>query len=160
MWYKSCLNCSKYKNQKYFIWAAFNINSVFYYEIRNVPYNTERFSTFINEFLAKLAQAGIANCIIKPGSTAKIDSADHKLLFLPPYSPFLYPIENMFNQWKGHVKSAGPGNETELLDSIKGAMELITPNNCINCYNHIILHFQVSFARPLAANEINCKGLY
>ncbi|KII62051.1 hypothetical protein RF11_14466 [Thelohanellus kitauei] len=44
--------------------AALSINSLFYYEIRNVPYNTEIFSVYIDEFQAKLAQDGISNGIV------------------------------------------------------------------------------------------------
>jgi len=34
-----------------------------------------------------------------------IISHGHNPLFLPPYSPFLNPIGNMFNQWKHWIKS-------------------------------------------------------
>ena len=28
----------------------------------------------------------------------------HELVFLPPYSPFLNPIEHTFSTWKAHIR--------------------------------------------------------
>jgi transposase len=33
-----------------------------------------------------------------------IESKGHVLLFIPPYSPFLNPIENLFSKWKQLVE--------------------------------------------------------
>ncbi len=49
----------------------------------------------------------------------KFLGAGHRIMFLPPYSPFLNPIENVFAQWKQNVRSTRNSNETELLTILK-----------------------------------------
>ena len=39
---------------------------------------------------------------------------DYRLLYLPPYSPFLNPIKNMFGKLKENIRRSRPSNETEL----------------------------------------------
>ena len=34
----------------------------------------------------------------------------HIIIFLPPYSPFLNPIENMFSKWKQVIRAKRPAN--------------------------------------------------
>ena len=43
-----------------------------------------------------------------------IENRGNRLLLLPPYSPFLNPIENMFSKWKPHIRQARPENEAVL----------------------------------------------
>lgn len=40
-----------------------------------------------------------------------IESKGHTTKYLPTYSPFLNPIENMFSQIKFAIKSIGPRNQ-------------------------------------------------
>jgi transposase len=50
-------------------------------------------------------------------------------LFFPPYSPFLNPIENLFNQWKNLIKRSEPQNEDQLYEAVENSSEKITPEN-------------------------------
>lgn len=47
-----------------------------------------------------------------------MESINFSFLFLPAYSPFLNPIENMFSKWKNITRRATPQNENELLSAI------------------------------------------
>ena len=40
------------------------------------------------------------------------------ILYLPPYSPFLNPIENVFSKWKNYIASSNALNEEQLMNSI------------------------------------------
>ena len=71
------------------------------------------------------------------GVKALIEGAGHNLLFLPPHSPFLNPIENAFNQWKNLVKCSQPTNEAELLTSIHESWRAITTTQCRNYYDNM-----------------------
>jgi transposase len=51
------------------------------------------------------------------------EAHDHFAVFLPPYSPFLNPIEALFNQWKQLIKRAQPTNENELYEAVPTASE-------------------------------------
>lgn len=46
----------------------------------------------------------------------EIEKAEHKLEFLPPYSSFLNPIDNVFSKWKGAVKGGNPKDKEELMN--------------------------------------------
>jgi transposase len=50
-----------------------------------------------------------------------VELSSFKLLYLPPYSPFLNPKENLLSKWKEIVKRAAPKNEFELMDEITRA---------------------------------------
>jgi transposase len=58
-----------------------------------------------------------------------IRSYGHKAVFLLPYSLFLNPIENLFNQWKNLIKRSEPQNEDQLYEAVHNASEKITPEN-------------------------------
>lgn len=47
-------------------------------------------------------------------------------MFLPPYSPFLNPIENMFSKWKEHVRRGNPENEQNLMQLIEDGACLVS----------------------------------
>ncbi|MCP5019015.1 MAG: hypothetical protein GY938_27610 [Ketobacter sp.] len=42
----------------------------------------------------------------------------HIVEFLPPYSPFLNPIENVFSKWKNIVERDRNSSEDKLIESI------------------------------------------
>ncbi|KAA1095848.1 hypothetical protein PGTUg99_050033 [Puccinia graminis f. sp. tritici] len=60
-----------------------------------------------------------------------------KLEFLPPYSPFLNPIEYSFHSIKSYVRSKEPPNRMALVEEIKqGIEESITPEKSRNFFSH------------------------
>jgi transposase len=62
----------------------------------------------------------------------------HAYDFIPPYSPFLNPIENMFSQWKQKVKSCRPNNEKELMEMIDSSFDTISPEDCAGYYRRLL----------------------
>ncbi|CEG80322.1 hypothetical protein RMATCC62417_14677 [Rhizopus microsporus] len=63
------------------------------------------------------------------------DSRGYKPLFMPPYSPFLNPIEEYWSKIKKHVK-----RNSLLLDTltfrIKAACETVTTDDCLDWIRH------------------------
>jgi transposase len=59
-------------------------------------------------------------------------------MFLPPYSPFLNPIENMFSKWKESVRRSRPTNETELMQLIESGATMITESDCESYFRHML----------------------
>ena len=47
-----------------------------------------------------------------------VGSTRHEIKYLPPYSPFLNPIQECFSKWKGFVIALNVWNEEELLEAI------------------------------------------
>jgi hypothetical protein len=110
---RAVLNVPALRNRNISVCCATSRHGTFLYRKQDRPFNTETFSAYINELLAKLEHDGINNAILvldnvpfhKPLVTReKVEATGHTLVFLPPYSPFLNPIENMFSQWKDSVK--------------------------------------------------------
>lgn len=69
-----------------------------------------------------------------------LSSTNFEIVFLPPYSPFLNPIENFFSKWKRSVRSSLPSNEEELITAIDEASLTIT--YCRNVLNYINMSLQ------------------
>jgi transposase len=118
-------------------------NGTFLFRKQGCPFNRESFLEYVNDLLRKFLENGITNAILVMDNVPfhkcreireKISEAGHSLLLLPPYSPFLNPIENMFAQWKEKVKRENPRSEEELLELIDRKFEEITPVNCRNYY--------------------------
>ena len=57
--------------------------------------------------------------------------------FLPPYSPFLNPIEYSFHSIKAYVRSKEPPNRAALVSEIKNAItSAITPEKSKSFFDH------------------------
>jgi transposase len=74
-----------------------------------------------------------------PAVRARIESAGAQLLYLPPYSPDLNPIEKAWAKLKQLLRSAQARSKEMLEQAIADALQLITPENakawfrlCIN----------------------------
>ena len=126
--------------------AAYNIESMFSFEVEERPYNTIKFLAFIESILVKFREQSIISDILVMDNVAfhhsncvraLIEGSGHRLVFLPAYSPFLNPIENVFNQWKYFVKQSQPSNENELLRVIEAGCRIITPEHCRNYFNNM-----------------------
>ena len=66
-----------------------------------------------------------------------IEERRHNVFYLPPYSPFLDPIENLFSQWKGKVRREEPNDENELYDTVHKTSEEISSDNCLNYFRNM-----------------------
>jgi transposase len=67
-------------------------------------------------------------------------SRNIRMIYLPPYSPFLNPIENLFSKWKGIVKSELVSNEEELLARINTASIEITESDCDGYFRNMLCY--------------------
>ncbi|KII63231.1 hypothetical protein RF11_07912 [Thelohanellus kitauei] len=61
-----------------------------------------------------------------------ITAMGHEFFYLPPNSPFLNPIENMFSQWKSIVRSFRPNSQNDLMNQIQATTNEITAQNWTN----------------------------
>lgn len=65
---------------------------------------------------------------------AVIEAAGAKLLFLPPYSPDLNPIENAFSKLKALLRKAAARSVEQLWKAIAQAIDTFTPSECANYF--------------------------
>ncbi len=64
------------------------------------------------------------------GVREAIEAAGARLLYLPPYSPDLNPVEPMWSKIKQILRSHAPRTEAELLQAAKTAFEAISTADC------------------------------
>lgn len=72
------------------------------------------------------------------GLLQTIESENLEVLYLPPYSPFLNPIENAFSKWKNYVIRAGSRNESELKIQIETGFLTISQTDCDGYYRKML----------------------
>lgn len=65
---------------------------------------------------------------------ALVSAADARLVYLPPYSPDLNPIENAFAKLKALLRKAAARTIAALEAAIAAAIDALTPEECINFF--------------------------
>lgn len=84
-------------------------------------------SIVIMDNLAAHKVAGVREAIEACGAT---------LLYLPPYSPDLNPIENAFAKLKAHVRKAAARTVDALEAATANALQTFMPSECLNFFSH------------------------
>ena len=109
------------------------------YEVNATAYNSCSFKEFMINLILKIEEMNLGNCIFimdnatihrNLGVREVIDASNHRIQYLPPYSPFLNPIEECFSKWKGFVKSLNVWNEDELLAGILEGFRSVREWDC------------------------------
>lgn len=109
------------------ICVAMNIGGEYFKIVSTTPYNQTLFVDFLTAFLENLRAKNVLRGVLvldnvrfhhcQSVAESVVDSG-FQLLFLPPYSPFLNPIENSFSKWKFNVLGMNPVTENELIDCV------------------------------------------
>jgi transposase len=102
------------------------------------PMNGETFRAWVEQFLAPTLQDG--DLVIMDnlsshkvaGVRAAIEKAGARLLYLPPYSPDLNPIEQLFAKLKALLRKAAARTLDALIDAIAEALTQFEPHECSN----------------------------
>ncbi len=59
-----------------------------------------------------------------------------ELLYLPPYSPDLNPIEEAFGKIKGILRKVGARSRESLIEAMGRALDAITPRDARGFFEH------------------------
>jgi transposase len=70
------------------------------------------------------------------GVREMIEAAGAALLYLPPYSPDLNPIENMWSKVKQLLRSAAARTFEALQRAVWAALDAVTPDDCRGFFAH------------------------
>ena len=109
-------------------------------------FNTESFIQFVEELMTLLDETHVVGAVLIMDNVPfhrnirvrqLIEDRGHRLLLLPPYSPFLNPIENGFSKWKGIVREGRARSEEVLLGLIEDGHRAITADDCAGYYRHV-----------------------
>jgi len=104
--------------------------------------NGELFQSYIKEFLCPhLTKDDILIMDNLPvhkvkGVIESIESIGAKVMFLPPYSPDLNPIELLWSKIKACIKKIRPTSKKELTDALKVAFDTITLDDISGWFSH------------------------
>jgi transposase len=102
------------------------------------PINGESFKAYVEQMLVPTLASGDIVVMDNLGSHKSksvrdaIRGAGAKLFFLPPYSPDLNPIEQMFSKLKHLMRKASERTVTSLWKRIRTLLEAFSPNECAN----------------------------
>ena len=149
------------RSRNYSVCSAMNCEGLHLFKIQDRPYNSESYSEFIRMLIEKLENDGVRGAYFVMDNVAfhkteqirnLIRMSGHEIIFLPPYSPFLNPIEEVFNQWKWWIKHGQATNEEELYRLIHVSSENITPQNCSNYFRHMESYLHMCLTRQEIQN--------
>lgn len=133
------------KSKNFSVAAAIGLNGVILYEAQPNPFNTISFGDFVNKLCDIFESNSIKNAIFvldnvafhkSPDIASKIEIRGHTIIFIPPYSPQLNPIEEVFSKWKCLIKSKNCQNQEELLTYISECGNEISENDVMGYYSH------------------------
>ena len=106
------------------------------------PINGELFLAWVEQFLVPTLRPGdtvvmdnLSSHKVK-GVREAIEAAGAALLYLPPYSPDLNPIEQFFSKLKSLLRKAGARTLETLIDAVADAITRFTPRECENFLEH------------------------
>lgn len=68
--------------------------------------------------------------------TQAIEGAGCTLVYLPPYSPDLNPIENLWSKVKASLRKAAARTFAGLVDAVAEALRAVTPDDCDGYFDH------------------------
>jgi transposase len=108
----------------------------------DAPMNRAIFTQYVRQFLAPELKPGDIVVMDNLSShksadvEAAITSRGARLLFLPPYSPDLNPIEMVFAKLKTLLRTAAERTRDDLWQRIGSLIELFKPDECANYIRH------------------------
>jgi len=126
--------------------ATMSVNGILKYQVENRAFNSDIFLKYMQNLCDTLKEKNMKGCVIVmdnvPFHKCKnirefVELNGHMIMLLPPYSPFLNPIENLFSKWKGFLKSAQCSSEEDLLRAIHSGVEEISENDCSGFYRNM-----------------------
>ena len=102
-------------------------NSFFFFQIQDKPNNSDHYSHFLTQLFVHLTDNYITgahlimdNVIFHKTEEVRniITAHRHNPVYLPPYSPFLNAIEELFSEWKRSIRAQEAKTEEQLYDVI------------------------------------------
>ncbi|MDB5382939.1 MAG: family transposase [Rhodospirillales bacterium] len=106
------------------------------------PINARSFLAYVQQALAKALKPGDLVIMDNLGShkgqavRRAIRKAGAKLCFLPPYSPDLNPIEQVFSKLKNTLRTAAKTTVAGVTEAIAATLDAFTPAECANYLQH------------------------
>lgn len=144
-WAKRGARCIGYAPgawKSYTMLAAIGINKIIEGILIDGAVNKPAFKYFMEDLL--LPQLPKGSTVIMDNLSVHKNSFNMELFnkngivirYLPPYSPDLNPIENMWSKVKGFIRKLDPRNFDEIWHAMNEAFWNVTPANLAGWYRH------------------------
>lgn len=110
--------------------------------VLNGPMNAASFAGFCDWLLAPVLKPGdllVMDNLSSHKCSAAVDIIEAtraRVVYLPPYSPDLNPIELVFSKLKQLVRTLKPRAFNELIEAAAHAIRKISPSDIDACFNH------------------------
>jgi transposase len=112
--------------------GALHAGGILAFDARDGAYDGERLMSFLeNKLIPKLGDGDVVfmdNARIHKvdGIRERIEATGAKLHYLPPYSPEMNPIEEVWSFFKNLIRKAAARNIPDLVDALVNAMAAVT----------------------------------
>ena len=122
--------------------AALGITGVRCATVVDGAVNGDVFTAFVKQVLSPALRPG--DIVIMDNLSAHkvagvreaIAAANAELLYLPPYSPDLNPIELIFSKIKQSLRTLAARTKDTLWAAMQSVLDTVTPSDAANCYRH------------------------
>ena len=108
----------------------------------NGPINAEMFLAYVEQVLVPTLRPGDVvimdnlRCHKVAGVREAIEAAGASVLFIPPYSPDLNPIELAFSKLKALLRARAIRTVDGLWNALGNLVDCFTPEECANYFQH------------------------
>lgn len=122
--------------------AGLRLNGVVAPVLVDRPMNGVIFRAYVEQFLVPSLRPGDVvimdnlQCHKAAHIRAAIEAVGATLMLLPPYSPDLNPIEQLFAKLKAIVRANPPRDFDAIIDTLRNASSRVTLNECANYIAH------------------------
>ena len=122
--------------------AALDVQGIRCSTVVDGAVNGDVFEAFVEQVLVPVLRSGdvVAMDNLSSHKRARtrelIESVGATVLFLPPYSPDLNPIENVFSKVKQFLRSLACRTREALWDAMQWVLDQIIPSDAANCFAH------------------------
>lgn len=106
------------------------------------PLDSVSFTGFCENFLAPVLQPGdlvVLDNLSSHKSTsavAAVERAGAQMVYLPPYSPDLNPIENVFSKTKQLIRGLRPRTLYQIVEAVRAALHRLTATDLSHAFDH------------------------
>ncbi|KII66774.1 hypothetical protein RF11_15240 [Thelohanellus kitauei] len=135
---------------------AMNSLNIVHCEAITSPVNGDVFKEFMNQVITTLGNTEKFTFVMDNVNFHHmenlIEGTIHDIRFLPPYSPFLNPSEEVFSQLKSYVRrDTAPLGTDDMIKRMRDACGRVTSEHLTNYIGHAESHFEDC----LLLNDIN-----
>ena len=140
------------KSRNISVVAVMNSENMIFYKILDKAVKAKDFQQCLTEVTERCNNLGVENPILildncRIHHARILNWNDFQVLYLPPYCPFLNPIENCFSKWKNAVIRSKCTSKEQLKEAIRKGFEQITSKDCEGFYRNMLKYLHMSYDR-------------